>query len=420
MLAYGNRDPIAVWPQNNIHIVLDGHRRVESSKRTGVKLKAPVKMDFPDRTAAKIWMLSNQLDVRRNANTSQRAYMIGGLYTAMATGQGARSDLTGQASAADQLAVKFQVTPQQIRKMGHFAAAVDQLADSLGVDVKDAILSMEANISREDVTTLAELPADDHAKVWDLVKKDRASLKEILRKAKRGEHKAERAKVQARPDPVRSTAMDRYAVADLVRLIATNWDEDRLRAYEPTYPEQSSLSANLGAAITNLAWYARHTGWGEDALDDLVGEAATGDDLAEDEQDAPEHEPADAPEAAPGTPRVDLDAVRQRMRAAIDKGEDAVAGITRAYAETEAAQAAQEPRQDAEHAAAPAAASGDPDAIRRRLNNQLEDRGMGATGVYAAAEQIGISYPALKRFRDGKGTRDRTLRQIEAWLATAG
>jgi hypothetical protein len=27
---------------------------------------------------------------------------------------------------------------------------------------------MEANISREDVTTLADLPADEHANVWEL------------------------------------------------------------------------------------------------------------------------------------------------------------------------------------------------------------------------------------------------------------
>jgi hypothetical protein len=189
MLAHGNRDPVVAWPQNNVNIMLDGHRRFESSKRTGVRLKAPVLIEFPDRTAAKIWMLSSQLDVRRNANTSQRAYMIGGLYNTMATGQGARSDLTGQASAADTLAAKFQVTQQQIRKMGHFATAADKLADSLGVDVKSAILGMEANISREDVTTLADLPPDEHAKVWELVQKDRASLKAILAKAKRGEHK---------------------------------------------------------------------------------------------------------------------------------------------------------------------------------------------------------------------------------------
>jgi hypothetical protein len=95
--------------------------------------------------------------------------------------------------------------------------------------------------------------------------------------------------------------MDRYAIADLVRLIATNWGEDRLREYEPTYPEQSSLSANMGAAIANLAWYARHTGWGEDALDDLIAEAAGDDD--EEEEDAPEPEPEgeDGPPLEPVT-----------------------------------------------------------------------------------------------------------------------
>jgi hypothetical protein len=49
---------------------------------------------------------------------------------------------------------------------------------------------MEANISREDVTTLADLPADEHANVWELGPKGpRLTLKAILAKAKRGEHK---------------------------------------------------------------------------------------------------------------------------------------------------------------------------------------------------------------------------------------
>ena len=58
--------------------------------------------------------------------------------------------------------------------------------------------------------------------------------------------------------------------------------------------------------------------------------------------------------------------------------------------------------------AAPEAAGGDLQAIRQRLRDRLADQ-MGSTGVVAAAAAIGISYPTLKRFRDGGkvNTRDR-------------
>lgn len=65
----GCREPVVVWKGRGI--LLDGHHRLAVCKKHGLQCRA-VEIELPDRDAAKIWVLRNQLG-RRNLNNWQRA-----------------------------------------------------------------------------------------------------------------------------------------------------------------------------------------------------------------------------------------------------------------------------------------------------------------------------------------------------------
>jgi ParB-like chromosome segregation protein Spo0J len=54
--ANGCRDPLVIWDG----VIVDGHHRYEICQRLDIPFHT-VSMDFPDRAAAKVWMLNNQL-----------------------------------------------------------------------------------------------------------------------------------------------------------------------------------------------------------------------------------------------------------------------------------------------------------------------------------------------------------------------
>jgi hypothetical protein len=73
LLAHGCRDTIKVWkPKTPTRpVILDGHNRYEICQRLAVAFKEEV-IDLPDRNAALVWILENQLG-RRNLTDDQRA-----------------------------------------------------------------------------------------------------------------------------------------------------------------------------------------------------------------------------------------------------------------------------------------------------------------------------------------------------------
>ena len=58
----GCRDPVVVWKDQNI--ILDGHHRYRICTKLGIPFKIE-EYEFPNRTAAKIFMFTNQ-NSRRN------------------------------------------------------------------------------------------------------------------------------------------------------------------------------------------------------------------------------------------------------------------------------------------------------------------------------------------------------------------
>ncbi|MDD5488995.1 MAG: hypothetical protein PHH49_08585 [Candidatus Omnitrophica bacterium] len=67
----GCRDALVVWEEEGI--LLDGHNRLEICEEEGIEYRTTT-ISLPDRTAAEIWILENQVG-RRNLNLSQRAFL---------------------------------------------------------------------------------------------------------------------------------------------------------------------------------------------------------------------------------------------------------------------------------------------------------------------------------------------------------
>ena len=120
ILEHGCRDPVVVWRNHNI--ILDGHHRY----RICTKLEIPFKIEeyeFPNRTAAKIFMFTNQ-NSRRNLNPSQLAMLalnLEALYGEQAKErQGIRTDLgqeineSERGSSAEKAAKVMGICPQSV------------------------------------------------------------------------------------------------------------------------------------------------------------------------------------------------------------------------------------------------------------------------------------------------------------------
>ena len=69
LVREGNRDAIVVWKEKRI--LLDGHHRYDLCHKHGIPLKPPHELSLPDRRAAMVWIIDNQL-ARRNLVPYQR------------------------------------------------------------------------------------------------------------------------------------------------------------------------------------------------------------------------------------------------------------------------------------------------------------------------------------------------------------
>lgn len=65
----GIRDPLIIWGD----VLIDGHNRYEIAKKHNLEYKT-ISMDFPDDTAAKMWVIQNQLG-RRNLPPYDRSVL---------------------------------------------------------------------------------------------------------------------------------------------------------------------------------------------------------------------------------------------------------------------------------------------------------------------------------------------------------
>ncbi|HSO00556.1 MAG TPA: hypothetical protein VLS89_19825, partial [Candidatus Nanopelagicales bacterium] len=185
ILAEGCREPLTAWDDGRRKILLDGHNRYRICRRHGVPHTIKL-IKLPDREAAIRWVAEHQLG-RRNLTPEAYAYLRGKLYNGMKR-QGSRSDLTSGQSAqkstsAQQLAAQCKVDEKTIRGYGRFAAQLDALADAVGADIKDQVLTRGARISRADVPRLLRLDEQTRRRVVAEVRQG-ARASALLREAR--------------------------------------------------------------------------------------------------------------------------------------------------------------------------------------------------------------------------------------------
>jgi hypothetical protein len=184
LLVEGCREPLTVWDDGRRKTLVDGHNRFDICCRHNLPYRVRT-IQLPDRAAALRWVAEHQLG-RRNLAPEAYAYLRGKLYNSMKS-QGARRDLTSGHSAqksttAHEIAAQYKVDEKTIRRDGHFAEQLDQLAELVGADVKNTVLARGARISRRDVGRLIELETRVRRRILADVKEG-AKASVLLREA---------------------------------------------------------------------------------------------------------------------------------------------------------------------------------------------------------------------------------------------
>lgn len=157
------RDPLVVWTGPNI--LLDGHTRLKLCEKYDIDYTIEY-LSFPDRAAAKQWIIDNQLG-RRNLTDERRAYFIGldDLNRKQAQGGDHRSTgSNGQnvpliGDTAEVVGEKHGVSGRTVRRDAEFAEAVDAIGAS-DPDTKEEILSGRSGMSKAEVVKYTPILCD--------------------------------------------------------------------------------------------------------------------------------------------------------------------------------------------------------------------------------------------------------------------
>lgn len=185
LLTEGCRDPILVWDDGQRQTVLDGHNRLQICRRHGLRCVVH-RLELPDRSAACMWILEHQLG-RRNLTPEAYAYLLGKLYHSKKSQRDRTGLVTGhsdqRSTAAERLAAEHHVGEKTIRRHARFAEQLDQLAESVGPDIKHAVLSRDAKITRTDVDRLLKLDSPTRDGIIARVRQGEAAA-DLIRKAR--------------------------------------------------------------------------------------------------------------------------------------------------------------------------------------------------------------------------------------------
>jgi hypothetical protein len=174
--------PLIVWKGHNI--LLDGHNRFQLCMTHALEFQT-VEVALPDRESALTWIIENQLG-RRNLTPEGRAYLRGTLYNTLKakvsnpTGKNQyqvsghfdhqansihQTGVSGQndhhPKTEEKLASLYRVGARTIRRDAQFAQAVDTLATVVGDDIRPAILTRKAQLSKKYVLKMAQTATRD-------------------------------------------------------------------------------------------------------------------------------------------------------------------------------------------------------------------------------------------------------------------
>jgi ParB-like chromosome segregation protein Spo0J len=156
LLREGCVDPLRVWQGTGI--LLDGHHRFALCQKHGLAYTT-VAVEIEDLDDAKLWMITHQ-DSRRNWTPDERSYYIGKQYELEKKRVG-RPGKNGEKGAPlrtdERLAYEHQVTRRTIHHDAAYARNVDEVAEAVGPEARQAILARDAKVGRKEVQHLADI-----------------------------------------------------------------------------------------------------------------------------------------------------------------------------------------------------------------------------------------------------------------------
>lgn len=187
ILTEGIRDALIVWGD----VLIDGHNRYAIANKHGLSYKTKA-LEFDGREDVVLWIINNQLG-RRNLTPQQMSYLIGKRYEVEKKkkgGTGANQyteqiDQNDPSATADRISDETGVSAPTVRRDAKYSQAIDIIAETLGDDAKDAILTAEVRLSKKDTLALADLAPKEPEVVKQIVITDKKSVAQAKRELTR-------------------------------------------------------------------------------------------------------------------------------------------------------------------------------------------------------------------------------------------
>ena len=160
IVEHGCRDPLVVWAERDI--LLDGHNRLAICREFDAPFDT-VEYSFPDRDAARNWIIDNAL-ARRSLTRQQRDYLIGKRQLSERQDKDAnlqagtfpkRQSGASGAKTSERIAALHGVSARTVERSAAFARALD----ALGSRARSAVLAGDVKLSRAQLARAAEAHA---------------------------------------------------------------------------------------------------------------------------------------------------------------------------------------------------------------------------------------------------------------------
>lgn len=223
--ADGCRDDIVTWA-NHDDTILDGHNRYEICTQLDIKFKTTA-INLPDRHACIEWIIANQLG-KRNLTDEEKSFLRGKRYRAEKKAQGGtganqhkQSAQNEQSATAERLAAEYNTSPATIRRDANFADAVDKIAENVGPDAKQEILSGKSGLSKKQIQNVGTAPPEEQKKAYEEAKETPRA------KPVKKQDEAEEAAPAAKPK--RLTKKRLQSLVDIVVELKKNADKPALQ-----------------------------------------------------------------------------------------------------------------------------------------------------------------------------------------------
>jgi len=167
ILTSPERVAVVVWKEKEV--LLDGHNRYAVCRKNNLSYRID-QVSLPDKDAAKLWVINEHLG-RRHFSEEQKSYWRAKQYEYQKKDHGGdrkSSDQNGhlitieanqqdRVSTRQAVAKEHRVGEQTIERDVQFARAVDTIAEAAGGDAKNAILTRNVRMTRQEVQEVAEI-----------------------------------------------------------------------------------------------------------------------------------------------------------------------------------------------------------------------------------------------------------------------